>query len=265
MATLDRFQIVIDSLEKGLVKRDELVKVLLEFKNILRKMREDVDGVVSMSKEEVKEEMIEQRQLLKETTDAINKLSIDLESSTTSKLQEMSSEFKSEISKLKDLIPLLPDLSVYDLKIEEIRKSIPEIKETILDTPEQIRNKVKSLPEGQRWDLEDVNDLKKEIDMLKNELRSIPRGGSRAMMGRTGGVAFEKLNSQLDGSTKTFPIPNLRDVVAVIGSSFPNAFASTDDYTVGNKNITFTDAIDAATTLSAGQTVIVIYNQLHFT
>lgn len=169
----------------------------------------------------------------------------------------------SELSMIKTNMPTMPDLSVLEAKIAEIKASIPVIKDTILDTPIQIREKVQSLPEGERWEMEDVNGLRKEIDTLRQEIQSMSRGGGgRTTSGRLGGTAFEKLT--LNGVTKTFFIPNLRNVVAIMGTSFPTVFAPTTDYTVANLNVTFTDSVDASTTLAADQTVIVIYNQLHY-
>ena len=68
------------------------------------------------------------------------------------------------------------------------------------------------------------------------------------------------LSSLLDGVTKTFTIPQNQRVRFVHSGSFPfSAFQPTVDYTYNSNSITFTDAIDAATTLAAGQVILIDY------
>lgn len=68
------------------------------------------------------------------------------------------------------------------------------------------------------------------------------------------------LSSQLNGSTKTFTITQNRILLDIASSSFPWTFRPTVDYTISGESretLTFTSEITAATTLAAGQTLIV--------
>ncbi len=70
------------------------------------------------------------------------------------------------------------------------------------------------------------------------------------------------LSSLLDGVTKTFTLPVNAKVIAVMGSSAPVIYRRTVDFTTTASTITFTSQVDASTTLSAGQTVVILYKIL---
>lgn len=127
--------------------------------------------------------------------------------------------------------------------------SIPKQKEILLDSPKQFKNKVVPIIE------ELLKGITKEIKSLKNRPIS--------MSGGVGGghVKVFDLSDQLDGSAKTFSLPAYWRVLTVDLSSFPNALRSTVDFTTNESTmeITFTSEIDAATSLSAGQTCIITY------
>jgi len=263
---LKKFLEMQKAMEGGAVQPAELKQVIEVVLGVIKELKSLLQNQISTGDSKVIEYCEAMMPDMKGFEKKLGGISNQIKDISSKEVAKAIKATKDMIEDIRRDIPSMPDLTFLEAKIEQIKASIPVIKDTILDTPIQIREKVQSLPEGKRWEIEDVNDLRKELETLRNEVRSIPRGGGgRALMPRTGGVAFEKLNSRLDGVTKTFNIPNLRDVIAIMGTSFPTTFASTDDYTVGNKSITFTSAIDAATTLSAGQTIIVVYNQLHYT
>lgn len=151
----------------------------------------------------------------------------------------------------------------WGINMEGIYKKIGEWKQFELKG-EEIVDKVNALPirEEDQIGFEHIKGWK---DTIGTFVRGLGLGSSRVISGgRSGGTGFYKL--PLDGVTKSFTIPNFRGgEIAIMGSSFPTAFAKTTDYTVNGSVITFTDEIDASTTLSNGQTIIVLYNQLFFT
>lgn len=103
-------------------------------------------------------------------------------------------------------------------------------------------------------ELDDIEKLRDEVKELRD--RPVHTGIS--------GRSFIKevdISSQLDGVTKTFNIGAFYRIIAVDASSSPyGAFRKTTDYTYSGNDgtITFTSQIDAATQLSAGQSVIII-------
>ena len=75
-------------------------------------------------------------------------------------------------------------------------------------------------------------------------------------------VYAHDLSSELNGVLKTFTLPSNARVILVFGSSTPGVFRPTTDYTTTSSTITFTSEITAASTLAAGQTVILLYKIL---
>lgn len=114
----------------------------------------------------------------------------------------------------------------------------------------------------------DVTPLKKEIDDLKEMIKKMKKSYGKTIFvggngGATGGgiVKVYDLSAQLDGVTKTFALPAFWRVLTADLSSFPNALRPTVDFTTDGAamTITFTSAIDAASSLATGQTCIITY------
>ena len=112
-----------------------------------------------------------------------------------------------------------------------------------------------------------IKGLKRKLEAISGQLEELKKKEPKIVYtgggGGTGGkiVKAYDLSSQLDGSTKTFKLPSFWRVISVHLSSFPNILRPTVDYTVNysESSITFTSEIDASTSLSKGQTLIVIY------
>ena len=176
-----------------------------------------------------------------------------------------------EVYKLEKLISEIPqyDSTQLENKFSSVIKDIenriasikvPEIPKDI--SGEKIVDKVNDVPIVEE-DQIDFKHIKGWKDTIGDFVRTLGLGGRSGGV-RSSGMGVYKL--VLNGVTKSFTIPNFRGGdIAILGSSFPTAFAKTTDYTVNGSVITFTDEIDASTTLSEGQTVIVLYNQLFFT
>lgn len=125
------------------------------------------------------------------------------------------------------------------------------------DFAEDIRNKLELLDGEERLKIEAIKDLREELDELKKE-----RGSQHHTFAiQRGQLMTYDLSDQLDGATKTFVLPAFWRIISVQSTSTPVVFRPTVDYTdnAATPSLTFTDEIDAATTLAAGQTVLVIY------
>ena len=167
------------------------------------------------------------------------------------------------IGELKHSIPSMPDLSVYEGKLEAIRLSIPEIKETILDNPAQIRDKLESIRvESEKLSIDSISYLKEELKKLEKKINTakgitIFGGGGGGGAGKI--VKAYDLSSSLNSVLKTFTIPGNWRVISVNSSSFPFMFRPTIDYTTTDSSITFTDEVIADTMLTTGQSIAIIY------
>lgn len=130
---------------------------------------------------------------------------------------------------------------------------MPEQKEALLDTPEDIRNKLEVLNGDERLEMSAIKGLEEILASIRKESRTSGIGG--AIVGRN---VFQDvdLSARLDGSTKTFGIPAVWNIISVHLSSFPHALRKNVDFTYTPESITFTSEIDAATSLAAGQTCV---------
>lgn len=105
-----------------------------------------------------------------------------------------------------------------------------------------------------------VKRLKKIEDDLKKKSTTTIIGGA------TGGGHIAKihdLSNSLDGVTKTFSLPAFWRVLSVYSTSSPVIFRPIIDYTTDASamTITFTSEINAQSTLSSGQTLLILYSE----
>ncbi len=116
------------------------------------------------------------------------------------------------------------------------------------DTPQQVKTKLVQLPVQEAWfDARHIKNLPKASE----KKRSIIKGGFS--------VSAYDLSSKLDGVTKSFTLPSNNGIALITGSAAPFIFRPTVDFTGANTTtLTFDAAIDAFTSLAAGQTLIVL-------
>src|SRR3990167_8959663 len=128
------------------------------------------------------------------------------------------------------------------------------------DLAQHIANKLNT--EKDIIDLDVIKGLKEALKLLSKKIdnKVVYTGG-----GNSGGriVKSYDLSSSLDGSTKTFSLPTFWRIISVHLSSVPNIMRETTDYTsdAAASTITFTDETVASTSLSAGQSLVVVYSE----
>ena len=160
-------------------------------------------------------------------------------------LAQSIAELREEMSQVQAMIPELPD---YSDRFTEIESKIPTLPAEKLG--EDYRNALEALPEGEKLAIDAIEGLRDELN--KRGKSTVSGGG---IVGRDLFKDYD-LSPYLDGVTKTFNIPAVWNIISVHTSSFPNALRKNIDFTYTPQSITFTDEIDAATTLAAGQTVV---------
>lgn len=125
------------------------------------------------------------------------------------------------------------------------------------DTAEQVRDKLETLQGEERLDASAIKNLEQHLQKLipSQEQRYMSIPVSR------GAVKAYDLSASLDGVTKTFALPTFWRIISVHLSSTPNILRVTTDYTsdASVPSITFTSQIGASTSLSAGQSLIIVY------
>ena len=132
---------------------------------------------------------------------------------------------------------------------------LPEFKETVLDTPVQIAEKLELLKDDNRLKIKAIKGLEEELEELKS--RPIGGGGTRK-------VVYTKrinLSSQCNGTLKEFTMPkDCIDVLAVYGTQFPITFDEAD-FTFEGQTLTLTSEVGAPQT---GQTLFALIQTLFY-
>jgi hypothetical protein len=181
------------------------------------------------------------------------------QASTSTAVVAAVATLRSEIAALSAETAKTPDVQAMIQAL--VIPSITDLENNLPQLGERIRDALELLPDESKLPIEAIKDLRKELDALKKGLRDVGSGGG-VILSR-GAVMVYDLSGLLDGVTKTFALPAFWRVLEVKSTSTPVIFRPTTDYTVDASamTITFTSQIDAASTLSAGQTLLVLYQQ----
>lgn len=229
-----------------------ITTLLASFKKQNEQLTDETKATVDALLTQIRQE---QAALQKTVDDTVTLNRSEIESLVQAKVKEIAGNMQQVMDEVKMIMPQdgkdANPADVVPLVLEQIK--IPEIKDVVLDNGEQIVEKINALPTNQD-----------EYKIDASHIKGLTKGSD----GKTVFTAIRgpetkiyDLSSQLDGVTKTFALPAFRLVFDIRSSSFPYAFRPTVDYTTDatTMQITFTDQIDAASTLAAGQTLYVLY------
>ncbi len=181
-------------------------------------------------------------------------------SSEDQKLQskELSNFISSEISRISSIIqklPTLPDLSYLDIKLRELETKIPVLKDTILDTPEEIRDKLEKLKDEERLDISAIKGLDKNNVSLSDAIinRAIGIVDQRTSylinkvsnlqtqidaVGTGGGLNIaDPISGLINGSNTVFVFAVAPKYLSIDNT---NKFV-TENYTIAGTTVTITD------------------------
>ncbi len=156
------------------------------------------------------------------------------------------------VAEMADEIPEAVDISDLQTRVEEVANLIPDEL-----TGDEIVGRINN---GEaKINMNHIAGLPEEIAKLRKDKKF--NGGGTVLFG--GSLAARDifadidLSSQLDGIKKTFQLQAIWSIISVDLTSFPyGSLRKGIDYTYTPTSITFTDTIDAATQLSAGQSCI---------
>lgn len=236
---------MLEATQGGGVQPDELKQVVDFILEIIKEIKLKIDKDISDDKSEMTKEMEDMNKCMSDMQDMMKEHQKDCKDFTLEKTQKIVDDLMGKIKDIKDNIPSMPDLSVYEAKLEQIKASIPVIKDTILDTPEQIRDKLESLKNEDRLDKSAIRGLQEEIDRLRKEINDSRRTGGTTIFGgvKTRFIDDETLSGTIDGANKIFTIsknPVTGSLKVFRGGARQRV---TEDYTFdSNKTITFTIA-----------------------
>lgn len=161
----------------------------------------------------------------------------NLETKTNSDLKNIQEQLSQEINRLENGTP-----EEYD-------------DEMVVASIESLHNAVIALQEREDYDDGEIKSRLEELQASVAEISS-----RKQVVGNTFGRTHIKdidISSQLDGSTKTFDIGGIYNILSISLSSFPyGTLRKNIDYTFNEHTVTFTNTISASTQLSAGQQCI---------
>lgn len=200
-------------------------------------------------------------QQLSDAHEKIDFTSTNADTNTKAAVSEAVTSLKAEIAAIRDIIPDVPDVAGM---IDAIK--IPTIDEIVNNLPqygEQYRDGLELLPDEEKLSIEAIKDLRKELDELKKGLKASAQVNGSGVILQRGALMGYDLTDLLDGLTTTFQLPTFWKILEIKSTSTPIIFRPGVDYTVDGSlmTITFTSQINAATTLAAGQTLLVLYQQ----
>lgn len=185
-----------------------------------------------------------------EMTDEMKAMRKEVMSYCMTEMKKMYSEQDTAMNMLRDKLREVKDtLEVDEPKIvAEVLAQIklPEQKDIILDTPDQIADKLESIePEDKKLKIEAIRDLRKELDELRR-LRTQTFGG---------GGGFSKIamdlhlvddetpSGTINGTNKDFTVANIPSPASSLKVYRGGARQRiTEDYTFSGNTISFTSA-----------------------
>ncbi len=234
-----------DEMLASAVTQEEMVDTVKAILDTIKKMEGRINDSVAKTKDTSEFSTASLRSDIRALESRVTRAIDETRTVGGQTLAQAIAELREEMSDVQAMIPDLPD---YTDRFTEIESKIPTLPQEKLG--EDYRNALEALPEGDKLAIDAIEGLREELNK---------RGKSTATGGGIVGRDIFKdydLSPYLDGVTKTFNIPAVWNIISVHTSSFPNALRKTVDFTYTPQTITFTDQIDAATTLAAGQTVI---------
>ena len=229
-------------------KKEEVAQIVKTLLEAIKDMGERMSGDMADTKGELENTLTELSRRLDTVSGSLNDSIQQSRATSDESLNTAIKQLREEVKRVQGMIPKLPD---YTEQFMELESKIPTIPEK--DAGEDMRNALEALPDGDKLAIDAIQDLRKELNALKQIRTSGGDGGG--IVGRDL-VRNYDLSEHLDGATKTFNLPAIWSIVSVATSSFPNVLRPVIDYTYTGQSITFTDEIDAPTTLASGQTVV---------
>lgn len=158
------------AMDGGAVQPDEfaqVIKVIVDvIKDLQTQLKNEMTGgdmeLVKVCKKMMSDMAVMEKKMLKMMGDS--------SSMSSDKMDKMMRQIMSDMKKMGDTIPNMPDLSIYEKKLKDIENKIPVIKETILDNPRQIRDKLETLKEDERLDASAIKGLTKRENKLSDSI-----------------------------------------------------------------------------------------------
>lgn len=253
---------IVDGGDMAVMKKIfEFMDCLEEYTEKFKNFTSEVDTSVSEAHKQMMTEMNSELEKMmgeiKEYKEAWDEKVADLyEKSDKSEifkaLEEIKQRFAPIFEKIESVRKEIPELPepfnptyIYE-KISQVESKIPTLPEpVILDTPEQLRDKLETLQDSNRLSISAIHDLEERLDELKKQIWSGSKGG--------GGFSKIAMDSHIiDDETPTGTVNGINTAFVLAGAPNPSSSLKvfingqrlklTTDYTFSVKTITFLTA-----------------------
>jgi NADH dehydrogenase/NADH:ubiquinone oxidoreductase subunit G len=168
---LQKLEGILQLLETDRASTDEVVEMFNAVFEIIKQLKDQIDQEMRQNKGEMDD-------LFAGTIAEINKIEHRLDTFKDRIEQKLAvdndsirKQITTEVNRLAELIPTLPDLTYLEKKIEEVKGLIPKIPDEL--KAEQIRNKLETLKGAERLDASAI----KGLEALVKETKTIISGG----------------------------------------------------------------------------------------
>lgn len=249
-SVFDRLQKMSDEMEKDALEtvRADFAKHWELAIDLLKKQREQSDAQL---RTEIDDLINMAESFLKELASGIKEKS---EKAINTALDDVNTRVDKALKDQETGMNLLRD------KLAEIEDREMEDEDEEDDYTETARE-LENLPEEDKMTTKAIARLDDILDEIRTQITKIAKTNTMAVGGNASRNFIKEvdISSNLDGSTKTFNIGAFYRIITIDLSSFPHTLRKTVDYTYdGNAGtITFTNEIDASTSLASGQTCII--------
>lgn len=252
--------------EKNLAKLNKLFAIMDEdtltraeflksFEVVIQLVLKTEKQLIEKIDKQLKDELKDGKEKLKELNELHAEVIKKVEEENTASLSNIKKWAIEQIGEFLIKRKVNEKISELDLKIKQVDDKIKEVKDgkdgKDADEEKIVKEVLSKIPEAPDYKQE-IKDIKDELEILKKQKGKIISGG---IIGRDL-IKDIDLSDQLDGVTKTFNIQAVWNIISVHLSSFPYSLRKTTDFTYTTTTITFTNQIDAASSLAAGQTCV---------
>ena len=130
-------------LEKYEIEEGQMSGILSK----VEEMKEYCENMVPEVKSGLSTHVKEMGYMLNELELTLKKEINSSDKNTLSQIKELSQRLGSEIDRIEESIPTLPDLTYIENQIKEVERKIPTIPPVVLDNPQQLADKLNTLHE----------------------------------------------------------------------------------------------------------------------
>ena len=217
---------MLKTFEGSAVQPDELakvVKVLLEVMKTLKgQLEQQVKDTSATLQKDIRSLLTDIRQLEDKTNNAIGEVSNKSQQFSLAEVSKIAKQLQKEMDTMRGEMPEMPDLSVLEDKIQELRnKKNLTMDEVMMKMPKDHMAEMEAM-------MKEMEEMKKK--MVELEKRPMGRnliGGAGGLM--RGATRYHKLTP--DGSTKIFDVPKSTTSI-IFMSDFPHVLFENNGFTL---------------------------------